>query len=103
MVSVETLVFAWNLLRLKSDVSYLYLMPMPASESLNAPDSIAKNMRLERVGGEHTALFHSVGDWEWCRGRSVILHSSQHAIMTYDGLELCCQPYFAIILQRPFH
>ena len=50
MVSVETLVFARSLLRLKSDPSYLYLMPMPASESLKASDSIAENMRLNRVG-----------------------------------------------------
>lgn len=50
MVSVETLVFARSLLRLKSDPSYLYLMPMPASESLKAPDSIAENIRLNRLG-----------------------------------------------------
>ena len=50
MVCVESLVFARSLLRLKSDPSYLYLMPMPASGSLKASDSIAENMRLNRVG-----------------------------------------------------
>ena len=50
MVSVETLAFVKSLLRLKSDLPYLYLMPMPASKSLMASDSIAENMRLNRVG-----------------------------------------------------
>lgn len=50
MVSVETFAFVRSLLRLKSDLSHLYLMLMPASESLKASDSIAENMRLNRLG-----------------------------------------------------
>ena len=57
MLSVETLVFARSLLRLKSDPSYLYLMPMPASEFLKASDSIAENMRLNRVGASIQPCF----------------------------------------------
>ena len=83
MVSVETLVFAMSLLSLKSDPSYLYLMPMPASESLKASDSIAENMRLNRVGASTQPCFtpletgNDVG--------VVFLQSSQHAIV-----ELTC-------------
>ena len=57
MVSVETLVFVRSRVRLKSDPSYLYLMPMPASESLKVSDSIAKNMRLNRVGASTQPCF----------------------------------------------
>ena len=49
MVSAETLVFTRSLMRWKSDPSYLYLMPMHASKSLKASDSIAENMRLHRA------------------------------------------------------
>ena len=57
MVSVETLVFARSLLRLKSDPSYLYLMVMPASESLKASDSIVENMKVNRVGASTQPCF----------------------------------------------
>ena len=50
MVSVETLVFAKSLLRLKNDLPYLYLMPMLASKFPKVSDSIAENMTLNRVG-----------------------------------------------------
>ena len=57
MVSVETLVFARSLFRLNIEPSYLYLMLMPASESLKASDSIAENMRLNRVGASTQLCF----------------------------------------------
>ena len=46
MVSVETLVFARSLLRLESDPSYLYLMPMPA-----------ESVRLNGVGASTQPCF----------------------------------------------
>ena len=57
MVSVETLVFAKILLRLKSDLLYLYLMPMLAYKSLKVSDSITENMTLNRVGASTQLCF----------------------------------------------
>ena len=50
MVSGTTMVFACNLRRLKSEPSVRNRIPMPASEFLKASDSMAENMRLNRVG-----------------------------------------------------
>ena len=42
---------------LKSDSSYLYLIPMPPFYSLNASVSIAENMGLTRVGASTQPCF----------------------------------------------
>ena len=49
-ISVLTLVFAWSLLRLKTEPSELYRMSIPLSEPLNASKSITENIILKRVG-----------------------------------------------------
>ena len=57
MVLTFTLVFALSLLRLKSEQSVRYLIPMPTTESLKASDSIAKNMSLKSIGARTHPCF----------------------------------------------
>ena len=57
MVPVKTLVFAGSLLRLKTEPSVRYLMPMPPSTSPKASVSIAENMRLNSVGARTQPCF----------------------------------------------
>ena len=50
MVFVLILVFALSLLRLKTEPSRRYLIPMPISVSAKASVNMAKNIRINRVG-----------------------------------------------------
>ena len=86
MVSVLTMVFAFSLLRLKTEPSIRCLMPMPMSVSAKASVNIAENIRLNSVGArtqpcftpfdtrmvrmsfhrpELWPSFHCVGDGQW--------------------------------------
>ena len=57
MVLTLTLVFALSLLRLKSEPSERYLIPMPTTEFLKASDSIAENMTLKNLGARTHPCF----------------------------------------------
>ena len=103
MVSVETLVFAKSLLRLKGDLPYLYLMPMLASKSLRVSDSIAENMTLNRVGASTQPCFTLL---ETGNGAEVSPLSCSLASMPSWNWRIMAknfvgQLYFAIILHRP--
>ena len=83
MVSVLTLVFAFSLLRLKTEPSIRCLMPMPMPMSVSAKASvnIAENIRLNSVGGQDTTLFYSIWYQEWFGWVSIILNSGHHSIV----------------------
>ena len=80
-ISVFTLVFAWCLLRLKTEPSVWYQMLIPLSEPLNASKSIAENMILKRVWGHDTSLLNSICDGKGYGAFSIDLHPCMHAIM----------------------
>ena len=79
-ISVFTLVFAWSLLRLKTEPSVLYQMLIPLSEPLNASNSIAENM-LKCMGARIHPLLNPICDWKGYRAFSAVLHPCMHAIM----------------------
>ena len=81
MISVFTLVFAWSLLKLKTEPSMQYRMLVPLSEALNASNSIAENMILKKSGGQDTSLLNPICDGKGYRAFSLVLHSCMHAVM----------------------
>ena len=42
----------------------------------------------EKHGSKHTALFHSIGDWEGRRALSIIQNPGKHAIMKLNPVDL---------------
>ena len=58
----------------------------------------------EKSGGQDTSLLNPVCNGKGYRAFSVILHPRMHAVMklSNDGDEFSGQPYFAMILERPF-
>ena len=103
MESVETLVFAWSLLRLKTDPSILYLIPIPTLASLKASVNIAENMRLNRVGAKTQPCFTPFVTAKGAEASPLsctlaIIPSWNWRVMVMNFLG---QPYFSMILQRP--
>ena len=103
MVSVLTLVFAFSLLRLKTEPSIRCLMPMPMSVSAKASVNIAENIRLNSVGARTQPCFTQFdtrnGSDEFPSSSTLAIIPScrrRTMVMNFGG-----QPYFAIILQRP--
>ena len=103
MLSVQTFALPWGFLRLKSDSSYLYLIPMLLFNSLNAPVSVAENMRLTRVRASTQPCFTLL---ETRNAAEVSLLSYTLASMPLwnwrkMAMNILGQPYFAMILHWP--
>ena len=80
MITVFILVFAWNLLRLKTEPSVQYQMFIPLSKPLNTSNSIRKH-NTEKNGGQNTSLLNPICDGKGYGAFSIVLYPCMHAVM----------------------
>ena len=97
-ISVFTLVFAWNLLRLKTEPLVRNRMSIPFFEPLNTLNSIAENMIQKRVWTKtHLCLIPFV------TGKATELSplSCNPECMPSWNCQTMMMKFFAMILQKP--
>ena len=80
-ISIFTLVFAWSLLRLKTELLVQYWMLIPLSEPLNASNSITENVILKRVGARTHPYLTPNCDGKGYGAFFIVLHPCMNAVM----------------------